>query len=60
MIEPIIPPPLPFGLDDKIFRHCTCEDDEECECKFYSINDFKKQIEDISGIKNMFLKKSND
>jgi hypothetical protein len=48
----IIPPALPFGLDDKIFYDCTEDCEENCECSKnpQSFNDFKKRIEDISGV----------
>lgn len=48
-IEKILPPKLPFDMDDKIF---TPVDPETGEVKGepYSQNDWLKMIKDISGV----------
>jgi len=47
-IEPIRPIPLPFSLDDKIFK---CVDEEgNIIGKDYSYNDWLKKLESISGV----------
>lgn len=48
-ILPIIPPSLPFGLDDKIFHHINEDSDEEYR-EPYSLNDFSQSIKDIAGV----------
>lgn len=42
-IKEILPAPLPFGLDDKIFYSCReeCEEGGECSKKPYSMNERK-------------------
>jgi hypothetical protein len=48
-IQKIIPPPLPFSLDEKIFV-VTDEETGEAIGEPYSYNDFIQTIKDISGI----------
>jgi hypothetical protein len=44
----ITPPPLPYSMDDKIF---IARDEEGSEIgEPYSLNDWLKQIQDISGV----------
>lgn len=51
-IEKILPPMLPFNFEDKIFKSCTedCEDSCECSKNPYSMNDWIKSLTDISGV----------
>lgn len=52
-IQPIIPSPFPFDVNDKIF---SCTDDEgNIIGEPYSYNDFIQEIKDISGINEELL-----
>lgn len=46
-LEPITPPDLPFGLDDKIFYN---NNHGNPVGKPYSYNDFLQELENISGV----------
>ncbi len=52
-IIPIIPPPIPFKLDEKIFQYVDDEGNQIGEP--YSYNDWIKQIEAISGVNEELL-----
>lgn len=47
-IEPIIPLPLPFSLDEKVFQ--DRDDEGNILGEPYSMNDALKFLENISGI----------
>lgn len=49
----VIPPKLPFGLDDKIFKRCLCEDD--CGCPLASYNDMINFCYRASGVSEELL-----
>lgn len=53
-IEKIIPPQLPFGMDDKIFSYVDLETGEVIG-EPYSQNDWIKMIKDISGVNSDLL-----
>lgn len=53
-IKEIIPLPLPFDLDDKIFCHIDHETGEILG-ENYSYNDWMRRIQDISGINDELL-----
>ena len=57
-IERIIPPELPFKLDEKIFT--IYYDDEEQIGEAYSYNDLLKLQNDISGINEELLGKNEN
>lgn len=54
-ILPLTPPPLPFALDDKIFY--TTDEEGEPIGEPWSFNDWKKELDDISGINEDLLGK---
>lgn len=56
-IEKINPIPLPFDLNDKIFRKCVCEDYPDCGCGLESYNDGIKNLLNISGVNEELLGK---
>ena len=47
-ILPIEPPKLPFDMDDKIFN--MTDDEGNIIGEPYSMNEWHKQIKDISGV----------
>ncbi len=49
----IIPPPLPFSLNEKLFQ--SCDDEGNPIGEKYSYNDFILEIENISGINEDLL-----
>jgi hypothetical protein len=56
-IEPIIPLPLPFDPDEKIFKTVDEETDEVLET--YSYNDWLQKIQDMAGVNEELLGPSN-
>jgi len=52
-IEKIIPPPLPYALDDKIFNYT--DEEENIISDPYSYNDWIQKIKDISGVNEELL-----
>ena len=56
IIERIIPPPLPYGLDDKIFGNY--DDEGNLLGELYSYNDAVKQIKSMSNLNSDFLSDS--